>query len=408
VLDLGLNLIGSPARDSAPGTLGRDTVAGQDLAGRMEKRLDILPRTGTAAGLYYQTTPDTLVIWLLLPTGDTRVSLVPVSNEVIQAKVDSLRGGLGVDLRCVGDPVRGDPNRLLAELSSILIPAEFRNLLPDSGELVVFPHGHLNRLPFAALEVAPGDTLGVRFAIRYAPSLDVLEVVEEKFGYSTSFSRATSALVVGNPEMPKVEVCGDSITPTRPAGAERSSIYVAAELGVEPLIGAAASEGTVRERLPSSRVIYLATHGYAYDSQQEARRSFITLAPDSLADRSRGAIGHDGILSVQEILDELPNLQAELVVLGACETGLGEQTDGEGTVGLQRALLARGAKSVLVSLWDADDAASAVLLNEFFRRWIHDGVSKAEALRQAQMEVRKHPSWISPRFWAAFQLSGGR
>jgi CHAT domain-containing protein len=84
----------------------------------------------------------------------------------------------------------------------------------------------------------------------------------------------------------------------------------------------------------------------------------------------------------------------------------------EGTVGFQRALLAKGARSVLVSLWSVDDRATALLMQRFYAHWLGaDGRparSKAEALRRAQSDVRLTPGFAAPRYWAAFQLVGAR
>jgi CHAT domain-containing protein len=112
------------------------------------------------------------------------------------------------------------------------------------------------------------------------------------------------------------------------------------------------------------------------------------------------------MLTVGEVLGQLPRLQAELVVLGACQTGLGNLKDAEGTVGLQRAFLAKGARSTLVSLWTVDDSASSVLLREFYEEWLTGGVSKSEALRRAQTALRSTRRFEDPRFWAAFALAG--
>ena len=112
------------------------------------------------------------------------------------------------------------------------------------------------------------------------------------------------------------------------------------------------------------------------------------------------------MLTVGEVLDQLPRLRAELVVLGACQTGLGDLKDAEGTVGLQRAFLAKGARSTLVSLWTVDDRASSALLRGLYQQWLGAGAGKSEALRRAQDEVRATPGFEHPRFWAAFVLAG--
>jgi CHAT domain-containing protein len=98
------------------------------------------------------------------------------------------------------------------------------------------------------------------------------------------------------------------------------------------------------------------------------------------------------------------------VVLSACETALGNVKQSEGTVGLQRAFLARRASSVLVSLWSVDDEATALLMRRFYEHWLYDRqqVSKAEALRLAQRDVSEALGGDHPEFWAGFQLVGAR
>jgi CHAT domain-containing protein len=113
---------------------------------------------------------------------------------------------------------------------------------------------------------------------------------------------------------------------------------------------------------------------------------------------------------VGEVLDDLPYLRADLVVLSACQTGLGDLNQAEGTVGLQRAFLAKGAKSVMVSLWSVSDEATELLMRRFYTHWMglegEEAVGKAEALRRAQEDVRSTQGFEHPRFWAAFQLVG--
>jgi len=176
--------------------------------------------------------------------------------------------------------------------------------------------------------------------------------------------------------------------------------WLAERLGVSPLSGAEATESVVRKRLAESRLVHLATHGYAYSTEAWARQSFVALAPDD---------ENDGLLTVGEILDDPAlELEAELVVLSACQTGLGDLKEAEGTVGLQRAFLAKGARSVLVSLWSVSDVVTEELMRRFYTHWLEDEdtPSKAEALRRAQEEIRRTPGWEHPRFWAGFQLVG--
>jgi CHAT domain-containing protein len=212
----------------------------------------------------------------------------------------------------------------------------------------------------------------------------------------------TNALVVGNPAMPLVKASdGESISLSPLPGAEHEGQWVAHRLGIAALSGTAASEAEIRRRIVKAPLVHLATHGYAYASETHARDSFVALAPGE---------GHDGLLTVGEVIDQLPALTTELVVLSACQTGLGDIKEAEGTVGLQRAFLAKGAKSVLVSLWSVSDQATELLMKKFYTHRLDDSdqPNKAEALRRAQQDVRKTPGFAPPRYWAAFQLVGAK
>src|SRR6185436_5435058 len=178
--------------------------------------------------------------------------------------------------------------------------------------------------------------------------------------------------------------------------------WVSERTGTTALTRRQASETEVKKRLPRASLVHLATHGYAYASDARARLSFIALAPTT---------SDDGFLTVGEVLDDPAlRLSADLVVLSACQTGLGDLKQTEGTVGLQRAFLAKGARSVLVSLWSVSDQATELLMRGFYTHWLDDSdqPSKAESLRRAQEEVRARPEFREPKYWAAFQLVGAR
>jgi CHAT domain-containing protein len=155
--------------------------------------------------------------------------------------------------------------------------------------------------------------------------------------------------------------------------------------------------------MANAPVIHLATHGFAFGSDARVLDSFVALAPDSVADGAG-----NGLLTVGEMIEDGPRLTAELVVLSACQTGLGNLKQAEGTVGLQRAFLAKGARTVLVSLWSVSDDATELLMRRFYTHWLDDAdrPSKAEGLRRAQADVRQTKGFEHPRYWAAFQLVG--
>ena len=430
-------------RDSRRGA-GRATTPqapsvapGADLAVEGETLARTVSQTAKAS-LTFLSTQDTLIAWLIDEQGGVAVARSAVSQDSIAALVATLRAGLAVDDAAIGSRVamRGSPpletpapspgptertyrrglryaEPAAVALAGLLIPEAFVGRLPKSGELVIVAPGPLALLPFATLPLGRTNTLASPFgnglAIRYAPSLAALAESERRPAAIASREpaalRATlkEALVVGNPSMPSLTSFDGravALAPLPAAGAEAA--WVAGQLGATALTGAQATESGVRQRLPEAPIVHLATHGYAYASGERARQSFVALAPGE---------GNDGLLTVGEMLDTGgPALRAELVVLSACQTGLGDLKQAEGTVGLQRAFLGRGARSVLVSLWSVGDAATEALMKRFYTHWLHDrdAPTKAEALRRAQEDVRKMAGFDHPRFWAGFQLVGAR
>jgi hypothetical protein len=403
-------------RSSARGSVGAraaSTAAGTDLIAEGRRFVRAATRGGSSA-LSYLVTRDTLLIWLVGPRGEVDVFRSHVTEQELATEVAALRRGLGADSTLRGTPdlapersrgvgVEGgaDSTRAAARLAEWLLPAALIAKLPAGGELVIVSHGPLNLVPFAALPVdTAGDLLGIHHSIRYSPSLAMLEELGQTTPRNMASVRST-ALVVGNPAMPRVRgYSGAEITLGSLPGAEAEGRWVAGRLGATLLHGATATEAEVKRRLPGASLVHLASHGYAYSSAARARDSFIALAPTA---------GDDGLLTVGEVLDALPSLSAELVVLSACQTGLGDLKQAEGTVGLQRAFLAKGARSVLVSLWSVSDEATEQLMKSFYTHWL-GGDSKSEALRKAQQEVRGKPAsrFYDPRYWAGFQLVGAR
>ena len=112
----------------------------------------------------------------------------------------------------------------------------------------------------------------------------------------------------------------------------------------------------------------------------------------------------DGVLEAREILET--NLRARLVVLSACETGLGALNSGEGLVGMSWAFQLAGTPATVVSQWKVDSAGTAELMLAFHRAWRIDRAAPALALQHAALETMKNPAWRHPFYWAAFVLMG--
>ncbi len=210
-----------------------------------------------------------------------------------------------------------------------------------------------------------------------------------------------TALVVSDPTMPVAEVDeGISIQLAQLPAADSEGAWVAARLRARWLTGSKATETAVLREMSHADIIHFATHALAYAYYSKARLSFLALAPDST---------HDGLLTVGKLMDDTTlSLRARLIVLSGCQTALGSVMQAEGTVGLQRAFLAKGAHSLLVSLWSVDDDATEMLMKSFYNHWLGDpdGPTKAEALRRAQRDVRQIARFTHPLSWAAFELVG--
>ncbi|MEP6924762.1 MAG: CHAT domain-containing protein, partial [Pyrinomonadaceae bacterium] len=149
--------------------------------------------------------------------------------------------------------------------------------------------------------------------------------------------------------------------------------------------------------LSNYRYIHFATHGYL-DTERPGLSAIVLSMVDEQGQPQ------DGFLRAHEIYNL--NLPAELVVLSACQTGLGKEIKGEGLIGLTRGFMYAGAKRVVVSLWSVNDKATADLMEKFYRGMLKDNERPAAALRAAQIEMWKQKQWQSPYYWSAFVIQG--
>ncbi|MEO1743544.1 MAG: CHAT domain-containing protein, partial [Cyanobacteria bacterium J06629_9] len=368
------------------------------------------PRMAVGNRLRRPPVEKTLLIWVIKPTGDITLRQVDLQQIWQQSTRDinfeTPLGNLIQDSRqALGIPGRGfdlewraeniSEKALIPELRLLhqLLIDPIADLLPsEPTETVTFiPQDMLFFTPFAALQDRSGSFLIEHHTPVTAPSIQFLALTEARQQQLNSLPTAPTALVVGNPTMPQVrlEINGPwQQLPVLP-GAEIEADAIARLLETRPLIGAAATEAAVVNQLPAARIIHLATHGLldpVYGFQ-----SALALAPGS---------GEDGLLKTREIINL--DLQADLVVLSACDTGRGRLT-GDGVIGLARSFIGAGVPSIVVSLWAIPDAPTAKLMTEFYQQ-LDQGGSKAQALRQAMLEtLETHPH---PRNWAAFTLIG--
>ena len=156
-------------------------------------------------------------------------------------------------------------------------------------------------------------------------------------------------------------------------------------------------ETATNGELANYRYVHFATHGILNSEHPEL--SGIVL---SLVNEQGQPV--DGFLRLHDIYNL--NLPADLVVLSACQTGLGREIRGEGLVGLTRGFMYAGAPRVVASLWKVDDAATAELMKRFYAAMLKENLRPAAALRRAKVEMWKQKRWQAPFYWAAFELQG--
>ena len=269
------------------------------------------------------------------------------------------------------------------------IVAPVADLLTEP-EIIIVPDRFLYRVPFAALRDEPaGKYLSEKYRIRIIPSLTTLRLIQE---CPADYHSLTGALVVGDPTVGKVHYNGvvTNITPLFHANKEAE--MVGRLLGVQPLSGSRATKQAVLQAIPSVSLIHLAAHG-------NAERGEIALSPQSTT---------DGIPQEDDYLLKMSDIQgiqvrAKLVVLSCCHSGRG-LVKKEGIIGIARAFLASGARSVLVASWAIEDEATAKLMKHFYEHLV-GGESASESLHQAVQWLRSN-GFPKPSQWAPFVLMG--
>ena len=348
-----------------------------------------------------------LYIWVIKPSGEVtfrKADLKPLwkeKNTTLDELVSTTRKSLDVgdersifDVKVKNAVDEKTQRESLQKLHQLLVKP-IANLLPtDPNQRVTFvPQYDLFLVPFPALMDSKGKYLIEEHTILTAPAIQVLELTRSQRQRIKSLPGKSrqNALIVGNPTMPKFNTkYGDpgqklSSLP----GAKREAEAIAPLFNTKALTGDEATETAIKAKLPQAELIHLATHGLFDDFQ--GLQSSIALAPSSQ---------DNGLLTASEILDI--KLNADLVVLSACNTGRGRIT-GDGVIGLSRSLIGAGVPSVLVSLWSVPDSPTALLMTDFYQN-LSKNPDKATALRQAMLtRMKQHPN---PRDWAAFTLIG--
>ena len=382
----------------------------------------LLPRPLQAAAIQELVDDDTLllefhlgetagVLWLIHRQG-VETHLLPARDEI-----QRLVAAFHAEQRQL-DAAASPAARSLARV--LLGPVATRL---SGKRLAIVPHGALFYLPFAALPQPGGEQpLVSSHEVIQLPSASILAILRSMppMPRGAKVRLLLLADPVFHPEDPRLppgrghhlpDAAGDT---SRGGGAEpldrdwrrlpgtareaRAISALFGRHGLQRREGFAASRAALLgSQLTAYPILHIATHGKADGRQPERSRLVLSLyGPDGRA--------IEGALRLQDLYNL--RLAADLVVLSACQSGLGGLVRGEGLVGLTRGFLHAGARRVLASLWNVDDASTAALMTRFYQGLLRDRLPPATALRRAQLALLADPRWRAPYFWAPFVLQG--
>jgi hypothetical protein len=363
-------------------------------------------------------------VWLLDRNGIREFAAILASDELINLQLSRLHLSHGISVRQssrmpiskdsshqinkrrvsrgegAGSPdVPPGKNDEIFPLSKLLLPEMVGKKAATYNHLIVVPYGTIGTVPFSVLAPSEkGVPLVLTSSVSIAPS--ILDLLASGYpehngeGYlrirpgckapknpiDIKDIETNQALVVGDPDFSSGDP--DFEMPQLP-GAREEAIDVARNLGTRPYLGSEATPANVRSLAGNAKLLYFATHGFSYS--RRGLSGFLALA--------------GGRLTASEI-QQMCLERTKLVVLSACQTGLGQAVDG-GVIGLARAFQIAGAPSVVMSLWKVNDHATNLLMSKFMSE-IAKGIRPHTALRRAMLESRN--VYNEPRMWAGFTV----
>ena len=258
--------------------------------------------------------------------------------------------------------------------------------LLNCDELIVVPDGALSLAPWAALSES--------LRIRTVPSLAILKLITDS---SADHHTKDGVLLVGDPSLEKVTNKRGKPIHKQLNYAKKEVEMIGAILNGQPLTGEAATKQEVLKRIESVALVHIAAHG-----RKETGEIALAPNPGWKSKNPNPREEEDYILKMSDI--QATELRAKLVVLSCCHSGKGE-VNSEGVVGMARAFLFAGARSVLVSLWAIDDEATMEFMKSFYQH-LRAGESASHALQRAMKCLRDSENFSAPKYWAPFVLIG--
>jgi CHAT domain-containing protein len=296
----------------------------------------------------------------------------PANPDVLKRQVLRLR-------RVLQSPDSGaELDQAIVDLSQLILAPIAGDIPASIDRLIVVPAGPLYQIPFETLQLSAGKCLLDRFTISYLPSAAALAALDSQ-------SKASGNLLLGAIGDQSIEGM-----PPLPGTLHETSAIAAIEPGARIVSQAAFTHDATLAAFGVFDRVHLATHGILDED-----------APLFSALLTSPAPGQPARVSLYEIA-AMP-IHSRLVVLSACETGLGRLSGGDEMVGLTRTFLAAGAKVVVSSLWKVNDESTAALMQEFYRG-LKSGKPPAAAMRAAELHIRKQ--YPHPFYWAPFVVTG--
>ncbi|MEZ2226311.1 MAG: tetratricopeptide repeat protein [Microcoleus sp.] len=375
--------------------------------------------------LQYAIGKDRSYLWVVTSTGLTSYELPKRAD--IETAAKNFRD-------TVTNPRLRNVPQKVAEASANLSQLILQPAAAQLGEkrLLIVPDGVLHYTPFPALNISqtagqnPNIPLITKHEIIILPSASTLGILRQNYG-DRKLPDRTLAILADPVFSPDDERIKGKLTKETTEKLESNNLGLnrslrASNLGWPPsrlpftrqesqiilsLVPSASNSEkidfsatrttAIDGSLANYKIVHFATHGIANSQNPELSGILMSMVDDK---------GNpvNGFLRLNDIFNL--KLSANLVVLSACQSGLGQNIKGEGMVGLTRGFMYAGAQRMAVSLWNVDDEGTSVLMQKFYQKMLQQKLAPAAALRAAQMEMMQQEKWKSPYYWAAFTLQG--
>lgn len=357
------------------------------------------------------------VYCFFIGTNNFMVKKLEMPKNVLENKVKTFRERME-NYQSPDRIIRKEMQQLACQLYESLV-GPFVVSLNGNQTIIIIPDGILALLPFEALEVRQGKDihfLAEQYRIKYIQSASILNILRTHYKQAAqcgfigfgdpvyddkSEAKAAHKMAAADSHRVKLfreqlERDGSSLTRLEQSGKEVTEIgeiFKAGKNKIKTLLGSEAREEAAKyDRLINYDFIHFSAHSILDDAFQAIVLSQIPGTPE------------DGFLTIEEIMNS--RYDARLVVLSACNTGMGKIERGEGVRGLTRAVMYAGSPAVLVSLLRVDDLGTKELMIRFYRNLIDNKQTVEEALRNAKIDMIKNKDHSHPYFWAPFILYG--